>query len=118
MHIARSRMHRTTTLAGCLAEEVRALCFLSGTGQLPSIAAPAVPPHCLLSCDNAAFDKGDLLYLRDEEEKRRFSEQALLHILSSYMHALSMCFTVILLSCRIPVPPRAVAAFSAGVKKD
>jgi hypothetical protein len=25
----------------------------------------------------AAFDKGDLLYLRDEEEKRRFQEQEL-----------------------------------------
>ena len=25
----------------------------------------------------AAFDKGDLLYLRDEEEKRRFAEQEL-----------------------------------------
>ena len=28
------------------------------------------------SCD-AAFDKGDLLYLRDEEDKRRFAEQEL-----------------------------------------
>ena len=29
--------------------------------------------HCVL----AAFDKGDLLYLRDEEEKRRFTEMEL-----------------------------------------
>ena len=26
---------------------------------------------------HAAFDKGDLLYLRDEEEKRRFTEMEL-----------------------------------------
>ena len=28
-------------------------------------------------CMRAAFDKGDLLYLRDEEEKRRFKEEEL-----------------------------------------
>lgn len=30
-----------------------------------------------LSCWCAAFDKGDLLYLRDEEEKKRFKEEEL-----------------------------------------
>ena len=29
------------------------------------------------TCDTAAFDKGDLLYLRDEEEKKRFKEEEL-----------------------------------------
>lgn len=28
-----------------------------------------------LACALAAFDKGDLLYLRDEEEKKRFLEK-------------------------------------------
>ena len=28
-------------------------------------------------CNTAAFDKGDLLYLRDEEEKKRFKEEEL-----------------------------------------
>ena len=37
-------------------------------------------PDCcfeLIQCAFAAFDKGDLLYLRDEEEKRRFTEMEL-----------------------------------------
>ena len=34
-------------------------------------SALACSPFC------AAFDKGDLLYLRDEEEKRRFTEMEL-----------------------------------------
>ena len=33
--------------------------------------------HELIQCAFAAFDKGDLLYLRDEEEKRRFTEMEL-----------------------------------------
>lgn len=33
--------------------------------------------HLSLSSLCAAFDKGDLLYLRDEEEKRRFTEMEL-----------------------------------------
>ena len=35
------------------------------------------PNHVQSWSLHAAFDKGDLLYLRDEEEKRRFTEMEL-----------------------------------------
>jgi len=63
-----------------LGGEVSTLCsvFLNGS-QISEV----VRPDCQLCLAkamllvHAAFDKGDLLYLRDEEEKRRFTEMEL-----------------------------------------
>ena len=47
--------------------------YSSNLKMSPSEAWSTVTERCAI----AAFDKGDLLYLRDEEEKRRFAEQEL-----------------------------------------